>query len=581
MARDPNLNALWCRVIVEELARAGVHWAVLCPGSRNSPLLFALGRQPGLACLSHVDERSAGFIALGLAKASRTPVAICITSGSAVANLLPAVVEAHAAGIPLIILAADRPFEVQDVGAPQTMRQRGIFGDFAGQEIDCPEPHAEDLLVRSLRARISRAVQAAQGPVLINVPLREPLPPLPDPRFTDQGLGAEALEGRGLQTPYTRHVGVGAAAAGQGVALLDSLDGLRPGLRGVIVVGAEAVSDEAAVIELVAATGYPLIADAASGLRRAGVPVITAADALLGGALGETHPELIIQIGALPLARPVFEWLGRQTCPWLAIAGSANRDSLSRAWAAISCPEPGFYAALGARLHPGAAMWRERWHGAQERAVTAQRRYLAQAPWSEVLAAHLVCSARDQRPFLHLASSMAVRHGNLHCQANRVSQVFANRGVNGIDGTLGSFIGENLALGGGGVLLIGDLAFLHDLPALAAALDASSPQRERSRQRGAIVVLNNGGGGIFDFLSVSQVPGWQTYVRTPQPYDLSGIAQAFGCPFVRVTDGPSLSAALERAAGEDALWLIEAMVGDGCVEAHRGLLRAMAEAGSA
>ena len=226
-------------------------------------------------------------------------------------------------------------------------------------------------------------------------------------------------------------------------------------------------------------------------------------------------------------------------------------------------------------------MWRDRWAGAQARAVASWQRHCAREPWNEVLAAHLVCTARDRRPFLHLASSMAVRHGNVHCQADRVSQVFANRGVNGIDGTLGSFIGENLALGGGGVLLIGDLAFLHDLPALAVVLDASAPQRDRARQRGAIVILNNGGGGIFDFLSVSQVPGWQTYVRTPQPYDLSGIAQAFGCPFVRVTDAAGLTAALERAAREDALWLIEAMVGATCVEAHRALLRAMADAGGA
>ena len=580
MARDPNLNALWCRCIVEELARAGVQWAVLCPGSRNSPLLFALAEQPGLACISHLDERSAGFIALGLAKASRSPVAICVTSGSAVANLLPAVVEAHAEGMPLIILAADRPFELQEVGAPQTMRQRGIFGDFVGQEIACPEPQAEDLVLRSLRARLSRAVQAAQAPVVITVPLREPLPPLPDPRFTDQGLGAEARDGRDAQAPYTRHARCGATAASRCAALLASLDYLRPGLRGVIVVGAEEVREDAGLVELVHATGYPLIADAASGLRRPGMPVITAADGLLGGALGEARPELIIQVGPLPLARPVSEWLGRQTCPWLALEGAANRDSLSRAWAAISCPEPESDEQLAARLAPGAAMWAERWAGAQQRALEAMRSHLSHEPWGEVLAAHLVCTARQPRRFLHLASSMAVRHGNLHCQAD-ATPVYANRGVNGIDGTLGTFIGENLAQGGGGVLLVGDLAFLHDLPALAAALDSSSAHRDRSRQRGAIVVLNNGGGGIFDFLSVAQVPGWQTYVRTPQPYDLSGIAQAFGCPFARVADGPALSAAVERAGLGQELWLIEAMVGASCVEAHRALLRTMAEAGAA
>jgi 2-succinyl-5-enolpyruvyl-6-hydroxy-3-cyclohexene-1-carboxylate synthase len=229
---DPNLNALWCRAIAEELKRAGVKHAVLCPGSRNSPLLHALHSQFGDACLSHVDERSAGFIALGLARASDERVAVCVTSGSALANLLPAVVEADAAELPLVIISADRPWELIACGAPQAMEQRGIFSDFMRTSLSLGEPTATAVALRALRSQVSRLAQHDDGPVHLNVPLRDPLAPLPDRAWTTPDLPGDALDGRAdgeaftvLHRPWTHREPILDAAW------------IRPGLKGVIVAG--------------------------------------------------------------------------------------------------------------------------------------------------------------------------------------------------------------------------------------------------------------------------------------------------------------------------------------------------------
>ncbi len=193
--------------------------------------------------------------------------------------------------------------------------------------------------------------------------------------------------------------------------------------------------------------------------------------------------------------------------------------------------------------------------------------------WDEVLAAHLACR-HAAFSWLHLASSLAVRHGNLHCQAEpHARRIFANRGLNGIDGTIGTYLGEAMAQDGRGLLLIGDLAALHDLPALAAA--GAAP-----RAPATIVVLANGGGGIFDFLPVSQVPDWQRWVRTTQSVDLVAAAAAFGLQARRVGDRAALVQALDAAATATRPSLIACAVPGGCAQAHRALLAAMAQAGA-
>ncbi len=565
---DPNLNALWCRAIAEELKRAGVAHVVLCPGSRNSPLLHAFDLQFGAACLSHIDERSAGFIAIGLARATGHHVAVCVTSGSALANLLPAVVEADAAGLPLIIISADRPWELLACGAPQAMEQRAVFAPYVRQSLALGEPTATTATLRALRSQVSRLAQQPGGPVHLNVPLRDPLPPLPDPGWSTPPLPADAGHGRADDSAYTL---VAEPAAHAAVHLPQPW--LKPGLRGVIVVGCglgPLGNIPPGLVHLAERTGFPLIADAPSGLRQATTPnLVCTADALVHGPLGQEVVELVIQIGPAPLARSVYEWLARQDCPWIVCEAGRNLDFLARAWLAVRGDGTAHLEAIADRCAPGEPAWGARWRAAEAQARLQLERTIASEPWGETLAAHRAVN-HPGFALVHLASSMAVRYGNLHLLPAVTSRpVFSNRGVNGIDGTLGTFLGELEATRVPGLLLIGDLACLHDLPALALA---SRPWR-----RGAIVVLNNQGGGIFDFLAVARMPRYEPLVRTSHGFDFAGAAQQFGLVYELVEHAAALGAALDRAAVGTALHLIECRVGAGdAVARHRGLLQAMA-----
>jgi 2-succinyl-5-enolpyruvyl-6-hydroxy-3-cyclohexene-1-carboxylate synthase len=560
---DPNLNALWCRAIAEELTRAGVRRAVLCPGSRNSPLLHALHAQLGDACLSHLDERSAGFIALGLVRAGGGPVAVCVTSGSALANLLPAVAEADASGLPLLVISADRPWELLGCGAPQAMEQRQALVPYVRQVLALGEPSASAATLLALRSQVSRLAQQRGGPLQLNVPLRDPLPPLPDPEWRIPALPAAALGGRADGAPYT------IVQRAEDGAAVPPCPWLRPGMRGVVVAGTDHQGLAALAARLAAETGFPLLADAASGLRRPGIAnLVTTADALLAGPLGREKPELIIQLGPAPLARTVYEWLARQECPWIACEAGTNQDFLARAWLAFSGGVQTWRLALAAlveRCGQGHATWRARWLAAEAAARNGLAQAMAVEPWGEVLAAHRALT-HPGFAFLHLASSMAVRHGNLHCPP-AIRAVFANRGLNGIDGTLGTFLGELELAKGPGLLLIGDLACLHDLPALAAA--------GRLGARGAIVVLNNDGGGIFDFLAVAQMPRFRELVRTPHGLDFAGIAGQFGLRYRAVASDADLRGALDAAAA-DGLHLIECRVEGSAVDRHRALVQTLA-----
>lgn len=559
---DPNLNARWCRCIAEELARAGTVLAVLCPGSRNSPLLFALAAAFAPAGdeaerrVSHVDERSAAFIALGAARAAGRPAVVCVTSGSAVANCAPALAEAKAAGIALIVLAADRPWELHGCGAPQTMAQRGAFAAFLDHDLALGEPSADDAALRALRARVSRAAQAG-GPVLIDVPLRDPLPPLPDPAWAPPPVSTEALLGRDRR-PYTTVL----PAPGGGT--LPAMPWLRPGLRGLVVAGPGRVPWAGALAE---AAGFPLLADACSGARRGGPAEVAAFDALLGGSMAASEPELVIVCGTLPLTRVAYEYVARSRCPLLMLEPHADQDFLARAEAVLPRPDPAAVAAIAAACAPGDAAWRERWLAAGRGAAARLATAMADEPWSEVLAAHLALThPLAGRGGVHVASSMAVRHANLHAPGD----VGCNRGLNGIDGTIGTFVGATRARGGAdGLLLCGDLAFLHDLPALAAV---------GGLRRSALVVLNNDGGGIFDFLAVARVAGYRPWVRTPHGMDFAYAAAQFGLGYQRVAARADLVAALDRSQRDERPLVVECDVraGDG-VERHRQLVRRLGE----
>ena len=576
--RDANLNALWCRAIAEELARGGVGLAVLCPGSRNSSLLFALADQFHSQALSHVDERSGAFIALGFVRASQTPALICVTSGSALANCAPALAEARAAHLPLIVVAADRPWELHGCSAPQTMPQAGTFRHLVDSELDLGEPVADDRALRSLRARISRIAQRG-GPALINVPMREPLLATPGAEWETPGnLSALARLGR-VQDPYTvEHFFH--PRRWPSPLLADESD--QTPRRAVVVAGAGA---DPQTLRGLTALGLPVLCDAISGLRDTAHPnLICHADALVAGALGLEPPDLVVQCGDVPLSRHIYEWLDRCTGPWVIDEpDDRDRDWLARASIRLGPRSDPFTPKLLGWLRvPGDPAWCQRWRDGEAAARAALRAAMAAEPWGEVLAAHAVCAHPGWRRLV-LANSMAVRHGNLHLGPHPGRTVHGNRGVNGIDGQIGTLIGVALGsrdhdydqehrlidLSGPTWLLTGDLALLHDLPAVAALTSL--------RRSGAIIVLNNDGGGLFDFLPVAQHAGYQHWVRTSHGLTFAGIASQFGLRYRCCASRAELDAALTESATEPTGWsLVECAVrGSDTVQSHRALLKAM------
>ncbi|MFM2090583.1 MAG: hypothetical protein RLZZ127_1072 [Planctomycetota bacterium] len=553
---DPNRNARWSRLIAEELHRGGIRRAVLCPGSRNSPLLHALAEVFGNdACTSHVDERSAGFLALGMARAG-VPAAVCVTSGSALANLLPAVVEAHAGGWPLVVVSADRPWELHGCGAPQAMPQAGILRPFLAGELPLGEPGDSAAELRALRARVARLAQVRGGPVHLNAPLRDPLPPLPDPAWAPPAIPDDVLHGRG-DRPWTTLWTPG-----------DPLPAwAAPGVRGVIAAGPAAARDPGAVQWLAAATGWPVLADAASGLRHPDTPgLVCLGDALV--AQPPAQPDLIVVAGDMPLARSLYEWIDRHPGPVAVLEAGGDRDFLHRAaWAA---PLATGAEALARACAGGDAAHAQAWLDAESAGQARLAATLAAEPWGANRVAAIACAAPAAR--LVTANSMAVRLVNLHAgPAERT--IVANRGVNGIDGQLATALGAVIADPRPTVLLVGDLAFLHDLPALAARVAAPL----------AIVVVDNGGGGIFDFLAVAQAPGFRPWVRAGSPVDAAAAAAAFGCGYrafagdgIDLDPGAALAAALAQALASPGVTILHARVPEDGTAQHRRLLAAAA-----
>jgi len=554
---DYSRNALWCRLIVEELLAGGVRDVVVCPGGRSAALALQLEHAQALRTLVTTDERSGAFVALGIARASGRPAAVCTTSGSAVANLLPALSEAEADGLPLIALTCDRPRSLRDAGAPQTTEQLAPCAPFMRASADLPDPVDTTTGLAGLRSSVAglvaRAVLAgASGPVQVNIPLEGQF----DSTEIDPAWRPPASVPAGA--PRDAENAPRPAAGAADVAALAAPLGLRSGMRGLIVVGPDSPLTWEEVDSLGRATGFPILADAYTGLRTPAVTnVICEAESLvLHPRLASVGPDIVLRLGGAPLGQTVHRYLAALTCPVIRIAGRpVERDFLSRSFHVLERPDAGALAALGHALGRGDPDWLELWLDISSRARARIGDAVRALTWGESLAAAIACRA-DGFDFLHLANSMPVRHGNLHIgPRHRSLTVYANRGLNGIDGTLGTFLGELWGSGERGLLLVGDQAMLHDVPGLAAA-------RDRGLQ-GAVCILANGGGALFDLLPCSRLAGYERAVRNPAAVDFASIAAAFGLPFRRCADSGALESALAEASAGDGLSVIEASVANG------------------
>ena len=537
MAATPqDVQATFCTTLTDEWVRAGLVHAVVCPGSRSTPLALALVASE-LAVHVVLDERSAGFVAIGLARASGRATVVCVTSGTAAAELHAAVVEADLDGVPLIVCTADRPAELLQVGAPQTIVQRGLYGDALRFFAEPGVPDAAAALTwRSLGARLVLEAESGPlgcGPVHINCGFREPL------------VGATLSLPEGRLRGASWHA---AAPAAIGAACDDGFVDRIIGRRGVLVAGA-GCGDPAKILELSARLGWPVFADVRSGCRATDTDavVVAHADALLrvGELVDRLVPDVVIHTGA--------PWASKVVGAWAATVGDSILLDPVGSWR-----DPHRRAAVVAPFGVGEVIagldrcaatefarpdgWASHWAAAESAAGAAIAvRFAQQVGLDDPCVANTVLGCGGTGIQIMVSSSMPIRdaewYGGLHHPA-RV--VHANRGANGIDGVSSTAMGLALA-GNPTLLLTGDLAFLHDASALLSASAVSAPT--------VIVVVDNNGGGIFEFLPQASILDRNTFevmFGTPQTARVGDVAAGFGLPVEHVNRRLDLCAAIQR-----------------------------------
>jgi 2-succinyl-5-enolpyruvyl-6-hydroxy-3-cyclohexene-1-carboxylate synthase len=542
---------LGLRAFADELARCGLREACSSPGSRSTPLVLTLAREPRIRTTSHIDERCGGFFALGLAKASGLPVALACTSGTAAANYAPAVIEAHEARVPLIVLTADRPPELRDLGAGQTIDQVKLYGSAAKWYLEVDDHPATPERVRWLRQLACRAFWTAldgrPGPVHLNFALREPLV-LDDPLPEEEPGGGGREGGRPWVTrPRTQ--------LAPGPSLLDGLQTQLDEHPNAVIVAGRAERDPelgAALADLADRRAIPLLAEPLSGARR-GAAAVAPYDALLRAPrIAAAHaPELVLRFGDLPTSKPLRQWLHDSDALQVAFdAENAWQDPAGRVGTIVSADPRLVVQELAGRVRRPRREreWLDGWRRADRAAAAAIARTLdglSEPRVAAELGVRLPAAAT-----LVVASSMPVRDVETFFPVrDDPPRVLSNRGANGIDGTVSTAFGVAAAARGPVVLLTGDVALAHDIGGLLAARRLGLPL--------VIVVLDNDGGGIFDFLPVAREGAdFEEHVATPHGLDFAHAAALYGCAFERAQDPETFRSALSGALEADVCTLI-------------------------
>lgn len=536
MLDDRNTNTLWASVLVETLARLGARHAVTCPGSRSTPLTIALARHPRLEVHPVLDERSAAFLALGLARRQHRPTVLVCTSGTAAANFLPAIIEARESRVPLLVLTADRPPELRDCRSGQTIDQLKLYGGYVTffHELAVPEPTVAALrYIRQLAIQAwERTLAPVAGPVHVNCPFRDPLPPVPDGRTGGLVAALRPAEFFRAVRPLPAAQSVLSPAAVR--AALGG--GAR---RGLIIAGPAQPEDRAgyvrAVARLARASGWPVLADALSPVRDAAGPgfaPVAAYDLLVRSAklAGALRPERVLVLGEWPTSKRLRAWLAEHDVEAVFVGDEVgDADALH----VRSRRLRGTVEALAAAPWPAAAApgsWRRSWLKAEAAVQRELERRLRAAPERfEGRATRLLAQHLPRGTAICVANSMPVRDLEYFWPAGRRRRpVYFSRGANGIDGTLSTALG--IAHGQGATyLLTGDLAFLHDSNGLLFA--------PRFRGSLTVVLINNAGGGIFEHLPVARFdPPFEEYFATPQAANFAVLCAAHGVAHQRVRD---------------------------------------------
>ncbi|RFS82339.1 2-succinyl-5-enolpyruvyl-6-hydroxy-3-cyclohexene-1-carboxylic-acid synthase [Actinomadura spongiicola] len=539
-------------VLVDELLRCGMTDAVLAPGSRSAALALALhaAEEAGRLRLHvRIDERSASFLGLGMAKRSGRPVALVCTSGTAAANFHPAVIEAHESGVPLIVITADRPPELRDTGANQTIDQVKLYGTAARWSTEVGVPENRPGMVAYWRSLVSRAWGLAQapvpGPVHLNAAFREPLIPDGDESW------CEPLDGD-VTGAWTK---VRAATPG-------SVLHVPPTRRGVLVVG-DGASNVKRYVAAASMAGWPVLAEP-NGNARYGDHALSSHHFLLGvPEFVERHrPEVVVTLGKPGLSRPLLSLLRRAEEHIVLAPDLAHWPDPVRSATQVA-PE------VEIPVVSGDDAWLKSWRAADLAAAAAVDEVLDAVPGvSEPRLARDLVAALPGGSLLFTAASMPIRDLDQVMRPRRGIRIMANRGASGIDGLVSTAIGAALAHSGRSFALLGDLAFLHDQNGLIIG------PRDR-RPDLAIVVVNNQGGGIFSLLPQATLAGpFERVFGTPHQVDLEAVAAAHGVPY-RLLDAP---AALPKAMVGEGLRIVEARTDRHANAALHGEMRKAAHA---
>jgi 2-succinyl-5-enolpyruvyl-6-hydroxy-3-cyclohexene-1-carboxylate synthase len=525
---------------------------------------MAVARDDRFERFVHLDERSAGYFALGIGRATGMPAAVITTSGTAAANLHPAVIEAFHAEVPLIVLTADRPHRLRSADANQAIDQIRLFGTHVREFHEVAPPSADEPALRHLRTLAARAVSVAAGPppgpVHLNFPFAKPLEPVP-------GADGEPPVGRPVtsapggwrdEDPYVRVVRGSPSVPGEAVEHVAHL--FRSRRNGIIVVGANSTGDETGMAagRLSAATGFPLLADPLSGARFGGPGrnVIGGYDLFLRDPeiRQRMRPDLILRVGATPTSASLTALLEESTGARQIVIdlGGRWKDHLSVASEYVEADAAKFFQALSGRLTNTIATdaWRKGWARVEEVTQAEVKASLSAGLFEGVVVAEAVAGVAT-RANLFISNSMPVRDLDAFvAPTSKMVHVYGNRGASGIDGIVSSALGVQVGTGRRTVAVLGDIAMYHDMNGLLAAAKYGLDV--------CFVVIHNDGGGIFQTLPIREhEPEFTSYFLTPHGINFRGVAQLYGIPYWRVTSSQDLRESLEDAMNADGPAILE------------------------
>jgi 2-succinyl-5-enolpyruvyl-6-hydroxy-3-cyclohexene-1-carboxylate synthase len=569
MGTVADLQTQWARLLIDSFVRAGVRDAIISPGSRSTPFTIAALEHGGLRSFSALDERSGAHYALGQARASLRPSLLICTSGSAAANYFPAVIEASESGIPLIVLSADRPPELHGCGANQTTDQIGLYGKHVRFFANLGEPQDDALCLRAVRRTVAQALAEASGvkpgPVHINAQARKPLEPI---------AASDALRARVdaiLAEPLTQLIRTRSLDPGLlehvPASVIDSVaEALDASDRPLVLCGPADVRNAMfvdALNELAERSGALVLAETSSQFR------CSAQTSALGGfdTIWQTErgrsscaPDFVLQLGATPISRGWEKICSTHRIPRIVVHPWAWPDPSSDAAAIVHADIGSVLVGLARRTYRTARRdeaFVARFQRAESEVWNAAAAIIDEAGdgLTEAGVAQTLLEAVPSPSALVLGNSLPIRDVDTWTRPNHKSlRVHSQRGVSGIDGVVSGAAGVASTANAVTTLLIGDVSFLHDLNGLQLASRSSGPM--------VIVVINNGGGRIFEQLPIARdgKESWLPYFTTPHGADLESAATVYGCEFRRADTITGFQRALEAAYAQGGCTVVEAVV---------------------